>query len=670
MIVRPLICIPTYNNSGSIAEVLEEVFQASSLPILILDDGSEKPVSTLVKESSRVQIHRLEKNQGKGFAIQKCFELALAQSYTHIITMDGDGQHKAHDLKLIVEEILSHPWALIIGKRLFSGEHVPKSSQFGRKFSNFWVKYQTDQIVEDSQSGFRAYPLYFVQHSKFFTKKYDFEIEVLIRLIWKKVEVREVTIDVYYPPAHERVSHFDKKWDNVKISLLNTVLVILSLLHSNTSRKRMIISIWLGVFTGILPIFGFQMYLGAFLAFVFRLNFPLIFLAQQISLPPLIPLWTYVSLKIGSELTGETLHLTLDNAFGEAQRLLPVWILGSLILGVTLATIVGALAFFATGKNQAKKQWTGKDRGGKFGNWFMRTATKNFGPKLAYFFLCFICPYFYLFAPKAVKSHNQYFKITQPEMGFIKRQFKIVASFFKMGEILVDNFYSQNNGAEYFNLHKDGLENLDKALSKKRGYVSVGAHAGAWLLATKALGSDANAGEDLKVNVIEFNVGQGHNVSHKVVDSRVRYISNADEAPIFRINQALTQNELVIFMGDRIVSQNVELIPFFGKLAPIDVSSFKIAVAKRAPVSFSFAFKSATRDYSLFISDPIMPETFGAFGKNEAIIYLATKYAESMASHLKTYPTQWFNFFPFWSSISPMNVKNYSKESKSHLMQE
>lgn len=672
MIIRCLVCIPTFNNAESIVGVIRETLEQCQRPVLVLDDGSDIPVLEFIEKDSglkqllgnRLTVHRFEQNQGKGAALQKAFQIALQRNFTHVITMDGDGQHKASDLNVIQNEILLHPWALIIGKRKLTGEHVPSSSKFGRKFSNFWVKYQTDQTVEDSQSGFRSYPLFFVQNFNFFTKKYDFEIEILIRLMWKKVAVREVEIDVYYPPHGERVSHFDKLWDNVKISLLNTVLVILSVLRSNISRKRIIASVALGVFIGVIPIYGFQMYLAALVAFLFRLNFPLMFLAGQISLPPMIPIWTFLSLEIGSKLTNTSLAISLDNVMESAQRLIPVWFLGSAVLGLILAVIAAVLTFFLTKNQQSKKQWTGKNRGGRFGNWFMMKVTDLLGPKVSYFFLFFICPYFYLFAPKAVLSHNQYFKITQPELGLFRRQMAIIQTFYKLGQVMVDNFYSNSKGPEYYNITRTGNENVLRALKHNKGLILVGAHVGAWMYASKVFATD----EIPAVNIVEFHVGQGHNASNKIEDKKIKYINNSEEAPIFKINQALTQNELVIFMADRPVNQNIELIPFFGKLAAIDVAAFKIAMAKKAPLSFSFGFKGKGKDYNLFITQPLLPEDFLANGKHEATIALAMKYTHSLEHYLKTYPTQWFNFFPFWSSLSAQSLSEHSKESKSHLV--
>jgi predicted LPLAT superfamily acyltransferase/uncharacterized protein (DUF2062 family) len=673
MIVRCLVCIPTFNNSGSIVTVVNEALKECTMNVLIIDDGSSTPVIDLIKLDStlmshlgsRLNIHRFNQNLGKGAAIQKAFKLALAQGYTHVITMDGDAQHKASDLPGMLEAILTHSWSMIIGKRILDGVHVPKSSKFGRAFSNFWVKYQTDETIEDSQSGFRAYPLFFVQHLKFYTKKYDFEIEVLIRLLWKKVNVIEVPIDVHYPPPEERVSHFDKFRDNVKISVLNTVLVILSLLKSNVSRTKIIISISLGVFIGVQPVYGFHILLAAFFSFIFRLNFPLMFIAGNVSIPPMIPIWTYISLKIGSVITHTPIDFALTNDIVKvANNFFIVLFAGSLVLGAILAIIFGIVAFFLTAKEKKKKAWSGKSRGGSFGNYFMKMMTTHFGPKTAYFFLYFICPYFYLFAPKAVISHNQYFKILYPGIGFFKRQVLIMKTFFKLGQVLIDNIYSSKNSSKYFTLKRDGRQNLFGALERNKGLVLVGAHVGGWMFAAKIFDTDIQEGLNLpQINAVEFNTGAGHNSQDKIENAKLKFIQHSDQEAIFKINHALSKNEVVIFMGDRVVNHNIELIPFMGKLATIDSTAFKIAVAKKSPVSFTYGFKAEDQVYDLFITETLFTEDYLADGKDAALLKLIGHYTKSLETFLQKYPTQWFNFFPFWSALPSEEALQNSKKS-------
>ncbi|OUR99672.1 hypothetical protein A9Q84_01215 [Halobacteriovorax marinus] len=680
MILRCLLCIPTFNNSEAILEVIEGCLKTTALPILVLDDGSDVLVETLIEQSSnelikselgnRLSIHRHEVNLGKGVAIQSAFKYALEHRFTHLLTIDGDGQHKPEDVKNILPVIKKNPWSLVIGKRKFQGDNVPTSSKFGRKFSNFWVKYQTDFQIEDSQSGFRCYPLFHVQNLSFFTKRYDFEIEVLIRLLWKKVTVVEVEIDVYYPPAEERVSHFDKLWDNVKISLLNTALVIVSLLKTHTGGTKGTISVALGVFFAVQPIYGLQAFVLALFAFVFRLNFSIMFLASQISIPPLIPVWTFISLKLGSFVTGTHLELSFKAvSLEKAEEFLTAWIVGSLLLGSILAGLVIIFSFAKGGiAKREKKSWTGKDRGGKFGNFFMATMTNHFGPKFAYTFLFFICPYFYIFAPKAVVSHNEYFKTLFPNEGFIKRQIRVLKTFFNLGKVLIDKIYVNKNDLSIFEVRKNGYKNLEIALQKGRGQIHVGAHIGGWMLASKMFPKEEF--KDIKYNIVEYNTGEGQNSKDKISESAINFINTSTGAPIFEINQALTNNEAVIYMGDRVYSNNVQLISFCGKLVALDSTPFKIAMAKKSSLCFSFGIKRPNLVYDLFITPPIDCELKENENKKEKLLEIMHDYTEALEEKARFAPEQWFNFFPFWSTSPQAQSGLEFSSKKTTLLQE
>lgn len=680
MIIRCLICIPTFNNSEAILSVISGCLKSTTLPILVLDDGSDIEVKKLIELSEddfiknevgkRVQIFRHPENLGKGLAIQSAFKYSLENGYTHLLTIDGDGQHKPEDIQIVLPEIKENPWSLIIGKRKFQGDNVPSSSKFGRKFSNFWVKYQTDFQIEDSQSGFRCYPIFHVQNLSFFTKRYDFEIEVLIRLLWKKVTVKEVEIDVYYPPADERVSHFDKLWDNVKISLLNTALVIVSLLKTHTGGTKGTISVALGVFFAVQPIYGFQAFVLALFSLVFRLNFSIMFLASQISIPPLIPIWTYISLKLGSFVTRTPLSLSLDSvSLEKAQEFLWAWIIGSIILGSILAGLVILFSLIKLSfSKREKKSWTGKDRGGKFGNYFMETVTCYLGPKFAYNFLLFICPYFYIFAPKAVISHNEYFKTIFPNEGFFKRQTRVLKTFFNLGRVLIDKIYSNKKGIEHFKIEKNGYENLEIAFKKGQGQVHIGAHLGGWMLASKIFPKEDFI--DLKYNVVEYNAGTGQNSRDKISESTLNFISSSNGSPIFEINQALANNEAVIYMGDRIYSDNIELISFYGKLVPLDSTPFKIAIAKKSTLSFSFGLKKSDKIYELYITSPIDCTLKEGERKKDKILSIMHEYTKALEGITKKAPEQWFNFFPFWSTTPEAQSGIKSTGKRVSLLQE
>lgn len=220
------IAIPVYNNPESIQDVLHSALSLE-FSVILVDDGSTIRVSSIVKESTHLTIIRHETNKGKGEAILTALHEAKRQNFDFIITIDGDGQHYPKEIIHLLP--LLTPNTIVIGNRKFKKD-VPFSSKFGRVFSNFWIFVETGRWLNDTQSGFRGYPVtildYDLQHSH-----YDFEIEVLVKHLWAKKEIKETEIEVYYPPQDERVSHFDKRTDNIRLSKIHTKLVIKNILR-------------------------------------------------------------------------------------------------------------------------------------------------------------------------------------------------------------------------------------------------------------------------------------------------------------------------------------------------------------------------------------------------------------------------------------------------------
>jgi uncharacterized protein (DUF2062 family) len=166
-----------------------------------------------------------------------------------------------------------------------------------------------------------------------FTNRFEFEVEVIVKLAWGGMPFMPVPIQVKYDP-NERVSHFRPGPDFTRISFLNAYLCILTFLYylpkrllsggkilkmirdeainPNESNLRKSASIGLGVFFGTLPIWGFQLLTGIPTAIFLRLNKVLFIAAANVSVPPMIPVIIYLSYKLGSALTG-TDTLQFDN---------------------------------------------------------------------------------------------------------------------------------------------------------------------------------------------------------------------------------------------------------------------------------------------------------------------------------------------------------------------
>lgn len=363
------VIIPTYNNHKTLQRVLDSVLQYTPNVIVVNDGSTDTTTQILEQYPNLVQIHH-SKNSGKGTAIRNGFKKALELNYDYAITIDSDGQHFASDIPRFVESLEKDSEALLIGSRNMTQENVPKKSSFGNKFSNFWFWFETGNRLEDTQSGFRLYPLRRIP-SHFFTNKFEFEIEVIVRSAWKGIPVRNIPVQVLYDPE-ERVSHFRPFKDFTRISILNTVLVTIALvyikprdfflkmkkkglkrffleniLESKDSNTRKACSIALGVFIGICPFWGFQTILVLFLAVLLKLNKAIAFAFSNISFPPLIPFVIYGSLKMGSYFiaSDKPLILNTDMTFADIQKNLAQYVVGSFILATFMAVLFGLVGY-------------------------------------------------------------------------------------------------------------------------------------------------------------------------------------------------------------------------------------------------------------------------------------------------------------------------------------
>jgi len=207
--------IPTYNNPLTIKNVAFDVIN-HGYKLIIIDDGSSTVVESLFTEAEKENIIflRHEENQGKGNAIITGVTKAKELGYTHVVSLDGDGQHLASQSKALIDVCTGDE--IIIGARNFEIDNIPNGSKFGRWFSNFWARWDTGQEITDSLSGFRVYPISILS-LPIKTSRFDWEMEVIVRHADANKKIKEVVIECYYPTAEERVSHFRKFSDTMAI---------------------------------------------------------------------------------------------------------------------------------------------------------------------------------------------------------------------------------------------------------------------------------------------------------------------------------------------------------------------------------------------------------------------------------------------------------------------
>lgn len=365
------VIIPTYNNEKKLEGVISGVLKITK-NIIVVNDGSTDTTSDILKKFSFLTIISYEKNRGKGHAIQKGFEAAISRGYHYAVTIDSDGQHFPADILTLISHINNTPDKLIVGARNLAPEVLSKGSSFANRFSNFWYRFLTGIKLPDTQTGFRLYPLLPLSAMRFYTGRYEFELEVLVRAAWMGIEIESVPVRVFYPPGTERVSHFRPFMDFFRIGLLNTVFVIIALfyvkpfsflkylrkenlkdfinkniLQSEETNLSISLAVALGIFTGILPIWGFQLILAIAIAHLFGLSKLITSVAANISIPPMIPIILYLSYVTGGCLLQGKRNIEFSTSLSvrSFENNLIQYVIGSIALAVILSVFAGLIAF-------------------------------------------------------------------------------------------------------------------------------------------------------------------------------------------------------------------------------------------------------------------------------------------------------------------------------------
>ena len=377
-----VVIIPTYNNANTLKRVLDGVLVYTSA-VIVINDGSTDTTSTILNQYPQIEVLAFEHNQGKGMALREGIKRARERNFRYAISIDSDGQHYPSDLPVFVDAIaaMSQP-VLLIGSRNMTQDTVPRKSSFGNKFSNFWFWFETGIRLTDTQSGFRAYPLASIP-KKYYTRKFEFEIEIIVRTAWRGVDVKNVPVRVLYDPQ-ERVSHFRPFRDFTRISILNTVLVFLTffyilprnffrsfkkkswsdfwrenILGSTDSPIKQALSIGLGVFMGIAPFWGFQTAITITLAVFLRLNKILAFVFSNISFAPFIPFVIYASLLVGGVVYPSDTSFQMDGLSLETIK--PhfwQYVIGSFVLASVMAFVIGFFSYFFIKRYRRKAEST------------------------------------------------------------------------------------------------------------------------------------------------------------------------------------------------------------------------------------------------------------------------------------------------------------------------
>ena len=219
-----VVIIPTYNNAGTLKDVLSRTL-AQGLPVALVDDGCTDNTREILAGFKDVTVIAHPRNMGKGAALKTAFRWALERGYSYAITIDSDGQHYPEDIPELLKA--KGERTLVVGSRTTRGANAGGS--FANRFSNFWFTAYTGIRLPDTQTGFRLYPLRDLPSLKVVGNRYEAELSLLLFSAWKGLRLVPVQVRVNYPK--DRVTHFRPFQDFMRITLVNIIGLPLALLY-------------------------------------------------------------------------------------------------------------------------------------------------------------------------------------------------------------------------------------------------------------------------------------------------------------------------------------------------------------------------------------------------------------------------------------------------------
>jgi hypothetical protein len=233
-----LVLIPSYDTGAKVYETVAAA-RAVWCPVWVVVDGSTdgtaEGLQRMAASDPGLQVWVLPANRGKGAAVLHGLEQALRQGYTHVLTMDSDGQHPAELIPAFMQASIERPETMVLGRPVFDAS-APLIRVRGRRISNAWTDLETlGAGIGDSLYGFRVYPaaaLQAVMRGQRWMRRFDFDTEAAVRLAWRGVKPVNLDAPVKYLRADEGgVSHFRYGRDNALLTWMHMRLMIEFLLR-------------------------------------------------------------------------------------------------------------------------------------------------------------------------------------------------------------------------------------------------------------------------------------------------------------------------------------------------------------------------------------------------------------------------------------------------------
>ncbi len=197
------IVIPAFNSAKTVGAVVRGSLKY--IPkVIVADDGSSDETA-MAASAAGAEVIAIGQNKGKGNALKVLFRKADEEGYAAVISMDADGQHDPEEIPKFLAAYERCRDCIIVGTRMHEKEKIPRARYNSMHIARFYVSLVANQFVEDTQCGYRLYPLEIVKGLRLVTEKYVTETELLMKAgdMGKRIEF--VKIKTIYG---ENGSHF------------------------------------------------------------------------------------------------------------------------------------------------------------------------------------------------------------------------------------------------------------------------------------------------------------------------------------------------------------------------------------------------------------------------------------------------------------------------------
>ncbi|MBF0319148.1 MAG: glycosyltransferase family 2 protein [Nitrospirae bacterium] len=205
--------IPAYNASATIGAVVRGSLDHLRR-VYVVDDGSTDNTAEMARAAgAEVLCHT--RNMGKGQALRTLFECAAADGYEAVVTLDADAQHDPNEIPLFLSAYVAAPSEIIVGSRMREKDKIPRDRYNSMQIARFYISLAANQFIEDTQCGFRLYPLSVIKTMELHGQRYVTETEMLIKAGDSGKFIRFVNVSTIYGEAG---SHFRPVMDITAIT--------------------------------------------------------------------------------------------------------------------------------------------------------------------------------------------------------------------------------------------------------------------------------------------------------------------------------------------------------------------------------------------------------------------------------------------------------------------